>query len=353
MRLTTAHIDWLNIVLLIMSAAAAFVLPFEVFLFSYAVLGPLHYLTEISWLHERNYFAQERRDAGWLLVLAAGLFFVSFWQTLFTPGPLRPAEETLYAERALRGAAAIIYLAFMAAVAMVLFRRLSSKLAFLLLTGVFLLGLSQLQAWVLLFAVFLPTLIHVYVFTAAFMLLGALRGRSIPGLLAFSLLIGVGTWLLLYRPETPITISDEVRKLYEPFVPLNNWFARLLGSGKVDVFTSPLGIAMMRFIAFAYTYHYLNWFSKTSIIRWHQVDRTRLICIVALWLLAVALYGFDYRVGFIALYTLSFMHVFLEFPLNWRSFIDLGREVSVIRRAGWSKPQAIRAMNTTPEGSPR
>ena len=74
---------------------------------------------------------------------------------------------------------------------------------------------------------------------------------------------------------------------------------------------------MMRFIAFAYTYHYLNWFSKTSIIRWHQVNRSRLIGIVALWLLAVGLYGFDYRVGFIALYTLSFMHVFLEFPLNW------------------------------------
>ena len=51
MRLTTQQIDWLNIGFMVASAAAAYALPFEVFLFAYAVLGPLHYLTEISWLH--------------------------------------------------------------------------------------------------------------------------------------------------------------------------------------------------------------------------------------------------------------------------------------------------------------
>jgi hypothetical protein len=63
MKLNTTHIDWINIVLMFISAAAAYVLPFEVFLFSYAVLGPLHYLTEISWLHERKYFTTGARDA--------------------------------------------------------------------------------------------------------------------------------------------------------------------------------------------------------------------------------------------------------------------------------------------------
>src|SRR3954466_13240722 len=110
MRLTTAHIDWLNIALLLLSAGAAYVLPFEVFLFSYAVLGPLHYLTEISWLHERKYFAGDRRDAWWLLALAAGLFVVSFWRSLFAPGPLPPAEEYLVSQRSLQAGAAIIYL---------------------------------------------------------------------------------------------------------------------------------------------------------------------------------------------------------------------------------------------------
>src|SRR2546430_5445042 len=43
------------------SCLLAYAFPFELFLFSYAVLGPLHYLTEISWLHDRKYFVQARR----------------------------------------------------------------------------------------------------------------------------------------------------------------------------------------------------------------------------------------------------------------------------------------------------
>jgi hypothetical protein len=35
-------------------------------------------------------------------------------------------------------------------------------------------------------------------------------------------------------------------------------------------------IGALRFIAFAYTYHYLNWFSKTDIIRWHVVSQRRI-----------------------------------------------------------------------------
>ncbi|MFZ1592043.1 MAG: hypothetical protein WAT27_08150, partial [Chitinophagales bacterium] len=47
---------------MLVSAIAAFIIPFELFLFSYAVLGPLHYLTEISWLHKRQYFSPKKRD---------------------------------------------------------------------------------------------------------------------------------------------------------------------------------------------------------------------------------------------------------------------------------------------------
>jgi hypothetical protein len=34
--------------------------PFELLLLSYVVLGPAHYFTEISWLHDRNYFLPHR-----------------------------------------------------------------------------------------------------------------------------------------------------------------------------------------------------------------------------------------------------------------------------------------------------
>src|SRR3954471_24952807 len=61
-------INYLNIGLMFFSLIAAYILPFEVFLFSYAVLGPLHYLTEISWLEKKNYFIKSKKDI-WLFIL--------------------------------------------------------------------------------------------------------------------------------------------------------------------------------------------------------------------------------------------------------------------------------------------
>jgi hypothetical protein len=330
-------IDWLNIALLLLSAGAAYVLPFEVFLFSYAVLGPLHYLTEISWLHQRQYFTTARSDALWLLLLAGALFAASFIVPALTPAPRTAAEAGVYQLRGQQAGAAIVYLALMGGVAMTAFRTAGSKVLFMTGAAVLLLGLIQAQMWIIFFAVFLPTLVHVYVFTAAFMLLGALRSRSLPGLAAFALLWGTGIWLLAYQPEVSGTLSEGVRSHYRLFEPLNIIFAQMLGAEEFDPYRSPLGHAIMRFIAFAYTYHYLNWFSKTSIIKWHRVDRTRLGLVFALWLAAVLLYWWDYRTGFIALYTLSFLHVFLEFPLNWRSFADLGKEFSGLARQGWRR----------------
>jgi len=106
-------------------------------------------------------------------------------------------------------------------------------------------------------------------------------------------------------------------------------------------------VLVMRLIAYAYTYHYLNWFSKTSVIRWHEVSKPRITAIVALWLLSVGLYAVNYRIGVIALYCLSFMHVFLEFPLNHVTFIGIGREV-----AKWGKKKPIVPAAVVVAGSP-
>src|SRR5438552_16744405 len=61
-KLTTDQINYLNIGLMIVSCLLSYIFPFELFLSSYAVLGPLHYLTEISWLHERNYFTESQKS---------------------------------------------------------------------------------------------------------------------------------------------------------------------------------------------------------------------------------------------------------------------------------------------------
>lgn len=84
----------------------------------------------------------------------------------------------------------------------------------------------------------------------------------------------------------------------------------------------------MRLIAFAYTYHYLNWFSKTSIIRWHEVSQRRAVAIVALWAASVGVYAYDYALGIGVLYILSMLHVLLEFPLDHQTLAAVGRALT-------------------------
>ena len=61
-------IDYANMGLMVLALGVASIVPFELFLISYAVLGPLHYLTEISWLHDRRFFLSRRTD--WLPLFA-------------------------------------------------------------------------------------------------------------------------------------------------------------------------------------------------------------------------------------------------------------------------------------------
>ena len=60
--------DAIHLGLLLFAFAAAYLVPFELLLLSYVVLGPAHYFTEISWLHDRKYFLPHR---GIALALAA------------------------------------------------------------------------------------------------------------------------------------------------------------------------------------------------------------------------------------------------------------------------------------------
>ncbi len=72
----TDRINFLNIGLMLFSCVVALFIPFELFLFAYAVLGPAHYLTEISWLQKRQFFTKGEHDY-WLLGGLAVLLFVS------------------------------------------------------------------------------------------------------------------------------------------------------------------------------------------------------------------------------------------------------------------------------------
>jgi hypothetical protein len=131
------------------------------------------------------------------------------------------------------------------------------------------------------------------------------------------------------------------------FVNLNMAIINLFKMGKVSMellFQSPVGLSVGRFIAFAYTYHYLNWFSKTEVIKWHKVPAKWLAAVIVLWIFSVLLYVYNYKTGLTALYFLSMLHVFLEFPLNYRPVIGIWDETAVV--AGLRKPAVVKS-NTT------
>ena len=130
----------------------------------------------------------------------------------------------------------------------------------------------------------------------------------------------------------PPALSDYTLKAYAYTSEVLDWeiLSFAMGespSSKTAVYTTSGGVAVARFIAFAYTYHYLNWFSKTSIIKWHEVPRLRLIVVVAIWIVSLVLYWMDYILGLKWLLLLSMLHVFLEFPLNWMSFFGIKDEL--------------------------
>jgi hypothetical protein len=232
----------------------------------------------------------------------------------------------------------LIYLVFAAAAAAIYVRDWRKGLGFLLILG---LGLSYFSgyrtyAWAVLAANLLTTFVHVFVFTGAFILLGALKSRSRVAVL--SLLVFIFCAIVASTAPAPFPApTDRVRQLYFGFEIVNKELLLLAGRSQ-GVYES-VGIGVMRLIAFAYLYHYLNWFSKTSIIKWH-VTRSRAVAIFGLWLAAGLVYLYDYRLGFGVLYILSMLHVFLEFPLNHQTFVDIGKSLNAGRWRAVGSQQA-------------
>src|ERR1044072_3241025 len=62
--------DAAHLGLMLSALALTYVVPFELLLLAYVVLGPAHYATEISWLHDRKYFLPQRGIALGLAAIA-------------------------------------------------------------------------------------------------------------------------------------------------------------------------------------------------------------------------------------------------------------------------------------------
>ena len=298
---------------MLFSVGAGFILPYEVFLFSYAILGPAHYLTQISWMHDRQYFTTGKYD--WILLCAAVILAFA-------------ASSTD------RDIAFFTLIGLGSAVGMVFFKTIQKKV--LLVFGLFLTAFlaSRFSGVEIFLSVLLPTVIHVFIFTGAFILLGALRSRSLSGLVSFAVFLGCAIFPFVFRwGADQYEISPFGLDATAPFNKLQSFLVSFLDLNQ----SKQASVIVMRFIAFAYTYHYLNWFSKTKVIGWNDISRDRLVLIVILYFCFIGLYLKSYILGYTAVLFLSVLHVFLEFPLNIRSFVDIGKTLRTIQSSGWTR----------------
>jgi hypothetical protein len=305
---------------MVVSCIVAFFIPFELFLFSYGVLGPLHYLTEIGWLHKKNYFTKGKYDFVFLTIICVVLFYYTF-------NP--PKDHLLVAN--------LIAFAFFISLIFVFIKDWLYRIVLSVLTVLVISVVNNFNEYFVWIGIFLPTIIHVFIFTWAFMLYGVLKERSVSGFLSILvLIICAGSFFFIKPLGLNYQVSDTVKANYYMFDLLNfhliNIFHLDSLSRVSDIFITNSGFIIMRFVAFAYTYHYLNWFSKTSVIKWHQVPKKTLAATLLVWLASVGVYMYDYNLGIKTLFFLSFLHVFLEFPLNFVSFTGIGKELTLMRK---------------------
>ena len=303
--MNTNNIDKLNIGLIVLSAAIALIAPYDLVLFSYAFLGPAHYITEIIWLEKRKYFLSGERDylipALTCTITALCFFFSSqavsrdLPATAFLICILSTLIVTYIKDRLFRA-----ILLGMAVVA--------SIWSF----GYELVNLAYL---------FIPTLVHVYIFTGLFILYGALKSKSFYGFLSLFAFLMAAVMCFIIEPRPLDILSFTTAKEQKYFGVLANQTLELLSIKNNERNT----LSVMAFISFAYTYHYLNWFSKTQIIRWHEITKRRMVSLVVIYLFCIGAYLIDYSLGFLLLFFLSLLHVVLELPLNFRTIEGLGR----------------------------
>lgn len=323
METSIAKLNYTNIGLMLLSLVLAFIFPFELFLFSYAVLGPLHYLTEIQWLKDRDFFTREKNDSVVLIVLGA-VFFIGFM--LHKIMPENPWLYYLPNQ--------IVLLSAGMAISMFMFSSTVKRIISAVILGVACYFLPY-TGWMYAFVGLIPTFFHVAVFTGIFILIGAFRNRDISGWA--SVLVYTGCFIacvtipLLSREYTFsryvwdnfhdsgfANVSLAIVHLINPDFTIQ----QLLYSDEM--------IMLQRVLAFGYTYHFLNWFSKTEIIKWHNIPRNTLYGIIAVWIVSVIIYAISFKMGLVLLAFMSIVHVFLEFPLNIRSFKELGGHLGLL-----------------------
>lgn len=330
-------IEWINMGLIPLCLVLSYLIPFRLLMYSYAILGPLHYLTEINWLNDKQYFSQGKKNTLWIigslgLILSIPHFFdfpvIKEW--------VNEHEQLTAILRSYKEFGDVLIFACLLLGIVMVFSP-NKKLYWI--TGILGLllgwGLDQVDNFHLIFGVFLPTIVHVYLFTAIFMLFGWLKGKSKVGLVTILLHIAIPVFIILNPMDyTTYSIPYDVQELFHfSFKSTNTEFLKILGMDKGEYSTNVYYKAQV-FISYAYIYHYLNWFSKTSIIGWGKaLTSKKAILILAISGGAIGAYFYNYILGLRILFFLSMLHVLLEFPLNVQSFKGVIQAIPLGKKA--------------------
>lgn len=322
-------IDKINLGLIMVSFVLACVLPFELFLFGYAVLGPLHYLTETNWIIDKNYFVSNKLWK-YIVIIAALLFSIPYFfrlgviQNVVEGGQLYDWSQQLgqYTNIA-------VFLTLVLSIVFLFNKSYKGLFMGLVLTIIISIFGHKNNTFNLINGLFLPTIIHVYLFTILFMIYGARKEGGKISMLNIILMLVLPLLLVVIDIDfIKYHFSDGIKNAYmeNKFHYLNAYLAQFFGVYK-DLkffFYEKVDLKIQIFIAFAYIYHYLNWFSKTTVIGWHKKLTTKKsIGIVALWSVFLMVYWYDYRAGVIVTIFFSIIHVMFELPLNMITIKEL------------------------------
>jgi len=174
------------------------------------------------------------------------------------------------------------------------------------------------------------------------MLYGSLQSSSKWGFATFGLVLMIPLALLFAPINAPVhELQDTVKDtwLQSGFHVLNTGLRAILGisDGSTFFFYEQAELKMQSIISFAYIYHYLNWFSKTTIIQWHQQITAKsgpLLAVV--WFMLMGLFAVNYTLGFSIALIFSFAHVLFEFPVNIHSFKGIYESIRLRLRSTYS-----------------
>lgn len=330
----TLNVDVLNTGLIIISLIFAYWLPFELFLFAYAVLGPLHYFTEINWIRDKEYFVANNKVWIYTTIIFSLLLSIPLILRL----PIFEAFQdhtiikqiTYYLPTYLNSC---FFVAIACAIAFVGFKKKLYQYLTIALGIALAVLLHYYPLYHVIFGILVPTVIHVYLFTLLFMWYGNLKSNSKIGYFNVILMVLIPFMIAFINFSLyGFSIGEKTLEIYRQnsFHWLNVNISKLFGfsDGTTFSLSNIIDVKIQIFIAFAYTYHYLNWFSKTTVIGWHKkLTQKRSLIILALWIVSVALYFYDYRIGLALLLFLSLLHVFMEFPLNVISIKSIGASI--------------------------